>query len=56
MINPPPPSSGPTTTIAGISLQQLIVASSIGAVVGVAIGETLKSAARAWTRQSRPRR
>ncbi len=55
MSGPPPSSNPPATTIAGISLQQLVVASTIGAVVGVAIGETLKSAARTWTRQSRPR-
>lgn len=43
------------TTIAGISLEQLLVASTIGAIIGIAVGETLKSAARAWVRQSRPR-
>ncbi|HUZ01636.1 MAG TPA: hypothetical protein VMU89_14905 [Thermomicrobiaceae bacterium] len=48
-----PPVSVPP---AGVSLGQLALASTIGAVVGgVIVAEMLKSAARAWTRESRRR-
>lgn len=48
-------SSSNPITVAGVNLEQLLVASTIGAVVGLAIGETLKSAARVWVRPSRRR-
>ncbi len=48
-----PPGSVPSP---GVSLGQLALASTIGAVVGgVIVAEILKSAARAWTRESRRR-